>query len=61
MIQNLFSKELKPGDFVRHYIIEKKLGSGSFGITYLAKNTRNDEPVALKEFFPVLFDASKGC
>lgn len=34
------------------YSIEGILGSGGFGVTYLALDTRLDTPVALKEYFP---------
>ena len=33
------------------YRIERVLGQGGFGITYLATNTAFDETVAIKEFF----------
>lgn len=34
------------------YLIEKTLGAGGFGITYLAINTQNDRKVVIKENFP---------
>lgn len=45
---------LKPGVFLRHntYRIEKVLGQGGFGITYLAMDLNLDRYVAIKEFFP---------
>lgn len=45
---------LKPGVFLRHntYRIEKVLGQGGFGITYLAVDLNLDRYVAIKEFFP---------
>lgn len=33
------------------YVIEKKIGSGGFGITYLARHTILDRKYAIKEFF----------
>lgn len=34
------------------YVIERVLGQGGFGITYLAKHTLLEKLVAIKEFFP---------
>jgi len=34
-------------------VIERVLGQGGFGITYLARDTNLDQPVALKEYLPV--------
>jgi serine/threonine protein kinase/TPR repeat protein len=35
------------------YVIERVLGQGGFGITYLARDTNLDQPVAIKEYLPV--------
>ena len=45
---------LKPGATLRHdtYRIERMLGQGGFGITYLATDLNLDRLVAIKEFFP---------
>ena len=43
---------LKPGDHLLEYRIEKVLGHGGFGITYLAHDTLLDAPYAIKEFLP---------
>ena len=37
------------------YSIEKVLGRGGFGITYLAKDTKLNLPVAVKEYLPAPF------
>lgn len=45
---------LEPGALLNHgtYRIERILGRGGFGITYLASDTSLDRKVAVKEFFP---------
>lgn len=43
---------LRPGTSVQEYQVQRTLGSGGFGLTYLARDTHLDQPVALKEFFP---------
>lgn len=45
---------LQPGSLLRHetYRIERILGVGGFGITYLATDLSLDRYVAIKEFFP---------
>ncbi len=45
---------LKPGTFLRHntFRIERVLGQGGFGITYLAFDLNLERYVAIKEFFP---------
>ncbi len=43
---------LKPGDSIMEYVIERTLGGGSFGITYLARDENLDMPVAVKEYLP---------
>ena len=45
---------LKPGALLRHnsYRIERILGQGGFGITYLATDLPLERFVAIKEFFP---------
>lgn len=40
------------GTRLGEYAIEGLLGSGGFGITYLAHDLRLDTPVAIKEYFP---------
>ena len=43
---------LPNGSYVREYQIEKELGTGSFGVTYLAIDTQLNRYVAIKEFLP---------
>lgn len=43
---------LKPGYMVHWYRIEKILGQGGFGITYLAEDTNLNQQVAVKEYLP---------
>lgn len=47
------SRCLSPGTIVgENYLVGKVLGVGGFGITYLAKNLKSGELLALKEYFP---------
>lgn len=43
---------LKPGDIIMEYVIERTLGGGGFGITYLARDKNLNLPVAVKEYLP---------
>lgn len=42
------------------YLLGRKLGSGGFGITYLAMDLLEERPVAIKEFFPVGLSGREG-
>ncbi|WP_421955067.1 protein kinase domain-containing protein [Polaromonas sp.] len=46
------SAALPDGHKVLEYSIEKLLGGGGFGLTYLARDINLELPVALKEYFP---------
>lgn len=43
---------LPSGYRLNDYVIERTLGAGGFGITYLARDVHLDLPVAIKEYFP---------
>ena len=43
---------LKPGDRIADYRIDRVLGAGSFGVTYLATDTNLSRQVAIKEYLP---------
>jgi serine/threonine protein kinase len=52
MSENAYPDAL-PAQYRLHwYVIERVLGQGGFGITYLARDTNLDQPVAIKEFLP---------
>ena len=44
---------LAPGYRMHWYTIERVLGQGGFGITYLARDNNLDQRVAIKEYLPV--------
>jgi len=43
---------LPPGIQLADYVIERPLGGGGFGITYLARDSNLQLPVAIKEYYP---------
>lgn len=52
-MNEVINTELLPGTTLCNgkYVIEKKIGSGGFGITYLAKHSTLEKFYAIKEFF----------
>ena len=43
-----------PAQYRLHwYVLERVLGQGGFGITYLARDTNLDQAVAIKEYLPI--------
>lgn len=51
---------LLPGTLLRHYRVEKVIGQGGFGITYLAYDTELQRNVAIKECYPRDFVSRDG-
>ena len=49
------NQALPPGTRIEEFVIERVLGSGGFGITYLAKDTSLGRQVVIKENLPVQF------
>jgi hypothetical protein len=49
------SQALPQGTHLHEFVIERVLGSGGFGITYLARDTSLNRPVVIKENLPVQF------
>lgn len=55
-----FRNTLAAGTRLRHYRIEKVIGQGGFGITYLAFDTELQRKVAIKECYPRDFVVREG-
>jgi serine/threonine protein kinase len=53
MSADAFPDALPPQHKLHWYVIERVLGQGGFGITYLARDTNLDQAVAIKEYLPV--------
>ncbi len=60
MSENDFPDALAPGYRLHWYVLEQVLGQGGFGITYLARDTNLDQPVAVKEYLPVEVAGRRG-
>ena len=55
MTDPAFPDALPPHSRLHWYVIDRVLGQGGFGITYLARDTNLDQRVAIKEYLPVEF------
>jgi len=53
MTESAFPDALPALTRLHWYVLERVLGQGGFGITYLAKDTNLDQRVAIKEYLPV--------
>ena len=53
MADNAFPDALPSQHRLHWYVLERVLGQGGFGITYLARDTNLDQAVAIKEYLPV--------
>jgi serine/threonine protein kinase len=60
MSENAFPDALAPGYRLHWYVLEQVLGQGGFGITYLARDTNLDQPVAIKEYLPAEVAGRRG-
>ena len=49
------TQALPAGTRIEEFVIERVLGSGGFGITYLALDSRLNRQVVIKENLPVQF------
>ncbi len=53
MTEQAYPDALQPQYRLHWYAVERVLGQGGFGITYLARDTNLDQLVAIKEYLPV--------
>jgi len=53
MSDSAYPDALPPQYRLHWYVLERVLGQGGFGITYLARDTNLDQKVAIKEYLPV--------
>ena len=52
MSDRAYPDALSAGQFLHGYVLERVLGQGGFGITYLARDAQLDRLVAIKEYLP---------
>ena len=57
MTEKKYRNALPAGTSVGGFCIEKVLGQGGFGITYLARDMKLERLVAVKEYFPMEFSS----
>ena len=60
MSEKIHRNSLKPGYKLHWYRIEKILGQGGFGITYLAYDFNLDRKAAIKEYLPIELAVREG-
>lgn len=60
MVEKIHRNSLKPGYRLHWYRIEKILGQGGFGITYLAYDFNLDRNAAIKEYLPIELAVREG-
>ncbi len=60
MSEEKLRNALRPGHKLHWYQIEKVLGQGGFGITYLAYDANLDQHVAIKEYLPMELAVREG-
>lgn len=60
MSEEKLRNSLRPGHKLHWYQIEKVLGQGGFGITYLAYDSNLDHHVAIKEYLPMELAVREG-
>ena len=53
MSELAYPDALPPEYRLHWYVLDRVLGQGGFGITYLARDTNLDQPVAIKEYLPI--------
>ena len=46
---------MKPGERIRDYVLEERIGAGGVGEVWRARHERLDKPVAIKRILPHLY------